>query len=160
MKPEDYIAAFDEVREHIFGFGLGRDNPHKTDMATAQLWINDGVSLTLATLVFTEQMNWMHEKFVRYGNGKDRSYLPAALKVFDENIETALNKQKNGGHFDNFETEILRWRSRCKSWQKNPNSWIENSWGPKPNEAGNRVPGEVLKWLNEEHMRKEMREAR
>jgi hypothetical protein len=90
-------------------------------------------------------MTWMNEKFLRFGGAKDRSYLPASLKVFDENIETAIRKVQNGGHFDTWESEILRWRSRCKGWKRNPGLWNENAWGPPPSEAGCRAPMEVLK---------------
>lgn len=148
MRPEEIIIAFDECREYFFGCALGRDNPQKSDLETAQAWIDEGVTLATATIVFTEQMAWMHEKFLKHGGGKDRSYLPASLKVFDENIEVAIRKVKNGGHFDIWESEILRWRCRCRAWSKDPSSWKVGHWGPAPFEKGCRVPKEVLANLN------------
>jgi hypothetical protein len=115
-------------------------------MAAAQKWIDAGITLTVATIVFSEQMNWMHEKFLRFGEGKDRSYLPASLKVFDENIEAAIRRIKTGGQTEPWEGEISKWRSRCKSWKKNT-LWLTEHWGPKPFEAGCRVPRQVLEEL-------------
>lgn len=144
--PHELIKAFDEVREYVFGSKLGRDNPHKDDLATAEKWFSDGLTLIVAVMVFYEQMNWMHEKFLRFGRGTDKSYIPASLKVFDENIEVAVRRSKNGGQTELWENGISQWRSRCKAWTRN-GSWIENMWGPKPFEAGCRVPKEVIKEL-------------
>lgn len=149
------ISAFDECREYIFGYSWGRDNPHKSDMETAKRWIDEGVTITLAVIVFHEQMTWMHEKFLRFGEAKDRSYLPASLKVFDENIEAAIRRSQSGGQSEFWEGEISRWRARLKGWQKNPTLWNENQWGPPPDADGNRLPKE----LHEAHMRHEMKQS-
>ncbi|MDE2099114.1 MAG: hypothetical protein KGL39_17805, partial [Patescibacteria group bacterium] len=93
------------------------------------------------------QMNWMHEKFLRYGNGKDRKYFPGTLKLFNENIESAMRKYKNGGQFDEAERSDSRWRARCKAWMKNPNLWQENQWGSAPNTLTTRVPKTIIKEL-------------
>lgn len=144
MGPNDVIRAFDECREYVFGYSLGRDNPHASDKSTATRWISDGLTLTVAVIVFHEQMSWMHEKFLRYGHAKDKSYLPASLKVFDDNIETAIRKAKNGGQAEFWESEIAKWRSRCKSWFKKVGIWREDHWGPEPFTNGCRVPQQVL----------------
>lgn len=149
LKPDDIVKAFDECREYIFGYGLGRDNPHKEDKATADRWIKDGLNLVVAVMVFYEQMNWMHEKFLMFGNGKDRKYLPASLKVFDENIEVAIRRSKNGGQTEFWEAEICKWRARCKGWLKDRRLWQENMWGSQPFEAGNRVPKLVLEEIKQ-----------
>lgn len=147
MRAEDVIGAFDDCRELIFGIALGRDNPYREDKATAQKWIDGGLTFVVAVCVFFEQMSWMHEKFLRYGQAKERSYLPASLKVFDENIEAAIRKQKGGGQTEFWETEISRWRSRCRGWKRNPQLWNSNQWGPAPFEAGSRIPKAVMEEL-------------
>lgn len=144
LKPDDLVKAFDECREYIFGYGLGRDNPNKDDKATATKWVEQGLSLVVAVMVFYEQMTWMHEKFLRFGNGKDRQYLPASLKVFDENIEAAIRRAKNGGQTEFWEGEISKWRARCKGWLKDKALWRENMWGVEPFKEGNRIPRQVL----------------
>jgi hypothetical protein len=147
LKPDDLIKAFDGVREYVFGYGLGRDNPHKDDKKTAETWIAEGATLLVAIMVFYEQMSWMHEKFLRFGNAKDRSYLPASLKVFNENIEAALRRQKSGGQTDETEKAYSLWRSRCKGWLKDKRLWQINMWGPEPFQEGNRVPKSILQEL-------------
>jgi hypothetical protein len=149
VRPEDIVSAFDECRDYVFGRSLGRDNPHASDLVTAKRWVSEGLTLTIAVIVFHEQMSWMHEKFLRFGDGKDRRYLPTSLKVFNENIETAIRRMQNGGHFDTWESEILKWRSRCKGWKKDPNLWRAESWGPPPFHDGCMVPREVLKELKQ-----------
>lgn len=144
MRPEEIVSAFDECREYVFGRSLGRDNPHASDITAAKKWIAMGLTLPIAVIVFHEQMTWMHEKFLRFGGAKDRSYLPAALKVFDENIETAIRKVMNGGHFDIWENEVVKWRARCKAWKKHPELWRFEDWGPEPLKRGCRVPRDVL----------------
>ena len=144
LKPDDIVKAFDDCREYIFGHSIGRDNPHKDDKETAEKWIKDGLTFVVAVMVFYEQMNWMHEKFLRFGNGKDRQYLPASLKVFDENIEAAIRRAKNGGQSDFWERGIAQWRARCNGWIKDKSLWRENSWGAEPFKEGNRVPKQVL----------------
>lgn len=148
MKPKELIKAFDECRDYIFGYSLGRDNPHKDDEATAEHWITAGVTLVVAVMVFFEQMSWMHEKFLRFGGAKDRSYLPASLKVFDDNIAAAIRRSNGGGQSEPWENNIAQWRSRCKAWQRNKSSWISNHWGSEPFEDGCRVPKEILTELS------------
>lgn len=140
------IAAFDQCRAYIFGYAFARDHPHITDTKTANEWIDKGLSLVVAVMVFFEQMNWMHEKFLRYGQGKDRSYLPASLKVFNDNIEAAIRKSK-GYEVDNFDKSMSLWRSRCLAWKKNQKLWIVNMWGPPPSEKNNRVPHLIVEEL-------------
>lgn len=161
MRPEDVISAFDEVREFIFGHSLGRDNPHASDMATAKRWIGEGLTFVTAVIVFFEQMSWMHEKFLRFGGSKDRSYLPASLKVFDENIDNAIRRSKSGGQSEFWENEISRWRSRCKTWLKKPHLWNTDQWGPHPFESGCRVPKEILEHISryDANMKTEMRQS-
>jgi hypothetical protein len=144
MKPEEIIKAFDDVREYVFGYSLGRDNPHASDKETAKSWLESGLTLVVAVIVFSEQMNWMHEKFLRYGHAKDRSYLPASLKVFNENIEAAIRKSKGDGAFDEWEKEISKWRSRCKGWKRKKSLWRHEMWGPEPFEKGSRIPKSIL----------------
>lgn len=149
LKPEDIVKAFDECREYIFGYGLGRDNPHVSDNGTAERWVKEGLNLVVAVMVFYEQMNWMHEKFLRFGNGKDRQYLPASLKVFDENIEAAIRRSKGGGQSEFWENGLSQWRSRCRGWLKDKSLWRENMWGAPPFENGTRVPKSVLDELKQ-----------
>lgn len=148
MKPDDVIKAFDDIREYVFGYSFGRDNPHSSDKQTAQEWIEDGLNINIAAAVFYEQMSWMHEKFLRYGGAKERSYLPSSLKVFNDNIEVAIRRSTGKGQIDEWEKEISKWRSRCKGWITNKNLWRIEMWGPEPFEIGTRVPKEILKELS------------
>lgn len=143
-KAEDIIKAFDECREYVFGYAWGRDNPHSSDKGTATEWLTKGLTFVVAVMVFYEQMNWMHEKFLRYGNAKERSYLPASLKVFNDNIETAIRRSKDGGQVDQMDKVMSSWRSRCKAWFKNPALWRVEMWGPEPFKEGSRVPQLIL----------------
>jgi hypothetical protein len=143
--PNEVIEAFDECLDYMFGRKLGRDNPHASDAATARKWIADGVTLVLATMIFAEQMSWMHEKFLRFGDAKDRKYLPSSLKVFDENMATAIRRQRNGGQTNDWELSDGRWRCRVRGWQRKPNLWLHDFWGPAPFEPGCWVPGYILR---------------
>jgi len=147
--PDDIIRAFDDCLDYIFGRALGRDNPHATDAATARKWLADGLTLVIAVIVFHEQMNWMHEKFLRFGNAKDRSYLPSALKVFNDNIETAIRRHQNGGQLDEWDRRDSQWRARVKGWARNPRLWRQDMWGPPPGQPGCRLPRSVLVELKE-----------
>lgn len=143
-KPQKIIEAFDECLTYIFGPSFARDNPHKSDMETAKRWAKDGLSVIVATMVFYDRMTYLHERFLRVQDKRDRSLIPHSLKLFDENIEAALRRQK-GETVDLWEAELSRWRARCKFWVKNHLSWRESMWGPAPFENGTRVPGAILR---------------
>ena len=81
-----------------------------------------GADLVLCVMVFTQQMAWMHEKYLRSGHLRDRALIPHSLKVFDENIAAAIRLVKAGG-VDDTEKAYSLWRSRVKGWQRNPRLW-------------------------------------
>jgi hypothetical protein len=123
------VKAFDQCLDYTYGRELGRDNPHKSDIETAQRWVAAGADLVLCVMVFTQQMAWMHEKYLRSGHLRDRALIPHSLKVFDENIAAAIRLVKAGG-VDDTEKAYSLWRSRVKGWQRNPRLWRTESWGP------------------------------
>lgn len=142
---EDIIAAFDECLDFVYGRRWGRDNMHKTDMQTAQEWILAGVTVPLATIVFHTQMVRMHERWLHQHDLSDRSNIPGCLKIFDENIESAIRRQLAGGaELDVWEQVDSQWRARVKGWIKNPNAWNIDMWGPLPNANDCRVPKRVI----------------
>lgn len=141
IEAEEIVKLFDECREYVFGYGEGRDNYYADDLETAKSWIDGGVNYFLAAIVFYEQMTWMHEKYLKF---RDRKHMPSSLKVFDENIKTAIRRQKNGGNFESWEQEIAQWAARYRTWQKK-RLWDYNNWGPDPSQSGTRVPKSVLK---------------
>jgi hypothetical protein len=147
MTPDELIKTFDDCLEYVYGRRMGRDNPYKDDMKTAQGWIDDGLPLFLAAIVFYEQMSRLHERFLR--NNQDRQYVPHSLKVFDDNIRTANHRQARGGNYDTWENEELRWRSRVKGWMKQPNLWQADHWGPTPGQSGCRMPRAVMKEMED-----------
>jgi hypothetical protein len=141
--PQFIVAAFDQCLDYAFGRSLGRDNPHASDISTAQRWIDEGADLVLCIMVFTQQMAWMHEKYLRSGHLRDRSFIPHSLKVFDENIAAAVRVIKAGG-VDETEAVYSQWCARVHGWKRNPKTWRTEHWGPAPGEAGCRVPASLL----------------
>jgi hypothetical protein len=139
LEPIEIIAAFDECMISTWGTAGKRSSPFREDEATAQAWIEAGVTLTKCVIVFAAQMELMRSRRLR---------LPRALKIFDSNIMDAIA----GDQYDlpPWECEYSRWRARCRAWLKNPSSWIENHWGPEPFTNGHRVPRVVLLELDEE----------
>lgn len=87
----------------------------------------------------------MHERWLR-DEIKDRSHIPHSLKVFDENIEVAVRRAKDGEvtPWDLIESQ---WRARIIGWKKNPVHWQDNMWGPPPDQAGCRAPSSLLNEL-------------
>jgi hypothetical protein len=140
--PQSIIAAFDEVLEYTWGRQYGRDNPFREDAETAAAWIEQGVTLTVATIVFHEQMTRMHEKSVRQNDL--RAFLPRALKVFDENIAAAIRRQ-SGGEVSMWDIEESRWRSRLLAYRKNPESWNVEQWGYTPLSAYCSAPKRLIR---------------
>src|SRR5690348_1460581 len=141
--PLSIVQAFDQCLDYTFGRSLGRDNPHKSDISTAVRWIDEGADLVLCVMVFTQQMAWMHEKYLRSGHLHDRSFIPHSLKVFDENIAAAIRVMKAGGT-DESEIVYSQWRARVKGWKKNADLWRTEHWGPAPGSYGCRVPKSIL----------------
>lgn len=141
--PQHIIAAFDEILDYVYGRRYGRDNPHKSDTETAQDWIDGGITLTIATAVFYHRMSQMHERFLRQQDDRDRSNIPGSLKVFDENIESAIRRVKNEGQTDPWESVDSRWRMRIGYFLKN-RKWLDDLWGPAPDQPGCRAPVRLL----------------
>lgn len=141
--PEQIIASFDEILDYVYGRRYGRDNPHKSDEQTAHKWIEEGITLAIATAVFYHRMSQMHERFLRQPDDRDRSNIPGSLKVFDENIESAIRRVKNEGQADPWESIDARWRARIGSFLKT-SLWHPDLWGPSPDEFGFRGPSRLL----------------
>jgi hypothetical protein len=142
--PAEIIEAFDRCLIYVYGAAFARDNPNKTDIATAKPWIEAGADVVVVSWVFFDRMSWMHEKHLRSQDKKDRTNIPGTLKVFDENVMAALRRM-NGSEIDAFETRLSLWRSRMKGWKKYPNQWRVELWGPQPFQPGCRVPALVLR---------------
>jgi hypothetical protein len=136
------IEAFDDCLEYVYGRQYGRDNPHKYDTDTAELWIAAGLTVTVACFVFYRQMNLMHEKWLR-DQLRDRSHIPHCLKVFDENIEAGIRHQKQGD-VTTWEMADSQWRSRLKVWIMRPDLWRTEMWGPPPGDSACRAPRSVM----------------
>jgi hypothetical protein len=112
--------------------------PPQSDKETAARWIEAGLTLPVACFVFYRQMNIMRERWLR-DDIKDRSHIPHSLKVFDENIEVAIRRAKDG-EISAWDVADTQWRARIKGWIKNPFRWVENMWGPPPNHPECRAP--------------------
>jgi hypothetical protein len=87
-------------------------------------------------------MNLMHEKWVR-DDLRDRSHIPHALKVFDENIEAGIRRFRDG-ELSAWDIADSQWRARIKVWSRNPNLWNADMWGPPPGAEGCRAPHSIL----------------
>lgn len=143
------IEAFDACLEFIWGQRYGRDNPHASDMKTAKAWVEQGLTVPIASIIFYKNMDRMHERWLHNIDPKDRKNLPALLSIFDDNIQAALNRVAIGGEFDAWEAEIGRWRARFIGW-KNGREWNYEQWGPRPDQTGTRIPKEILTGLKPE----------
>lgn len=146
-QPQKIIEAFDQCLIYVFGQAFARENPHKSDMEIATIWTQSGLSIVLATMVFYDRMNYMHERYLKSGHLKDRQFIPHSLKIFSENIESAIRRQTGDGEFDLWEREISKWRSRCNGWLKNKALWRTEMWGPEPFSSGCRAPHLILRAL-------------
>jgi hypothetical protein len=142
-EPHEIVKAFDECLDLTFGRALGRDNPHKDDAATAQQWLNAGATIVICVMVFTREMAWMHEKYLRSGRLRDRQFIPHSLKIFEDNILSAIRTAKSGSVDVTDKVDSL-WRSRIAGWCKNQDLWRHEMWGPAPNETGCRAPKSIL----------------
>jgi hypothetical protein len=142
IEPSPIIEAFDACLEYVYGRCYGRDNPHKSDVETAKRWITAGLTVPVACFVFYRQMNLMHEKWGR-DELRDRSHIPHALKVFDENIEAGIRRAKDGA-LSAWDMAESQWRARVKGWLKRPELWNADMWGPPPGVEGCRAPRSVL----------------
>lgn len=140
-QPEQIIAAFDECLDYVYGRRYGRNNPHTSDIATAIRWIAAGLTLPVACFVFYRQMNLMHERWMR-DDLKDRAHIPHSLKVFDEAIDSAIRRARDG-EVSTWDLEDSRWRARLTGWKRKSSFWLEDHWGPPPGSPGCRVPGAV-----------------
>ena len=142
-KPEDIVRAFDVCLVYLYGQRYARDNPHKTDMETATLWIDKGITLEIACFVFFDRMSYLHEKHLKNHDKGDRSDIPHSLKLFDDNIECAIRKI-GGDELDEWEKVNNQWRARCRGWKKDRKFWRPEMWGPEPFKEGTRVPNSIL----------------
>jgi hypothetical protein len=142
LKPQDIINAFDHAIIYIYGQRYARDNPHKSDLETAERWIEEGLDLITAAFVFYDRMIWMHEKHLRDRSG-DRTHVPASLKLFDDNITNAI-RRANGDEVTDFERQISQWRARMIGFQKNPAFWRADMWGPPPDHPDTRMPKQII----------------
>ena len=119
LDPTQIIAAFDECMLAIWGTAGKRQAPFRDDEATAQSWIDLGVTLTRCVMVFTAQMERMRDR---------KANLPRAVKIFDSNIRAAIARDE-GDDVDTWDCEYSRWRSRCRGWLKDPKLWQEITGG-------------------------------
>jgi hypothetical protein len=142
-EPHEIVKAFDGCLDITFGRPLGRDNPHKDDAATAQRWLDTGATIVICVMVFTREMAWMHEKYLRSGHLRDRQFIPHTLKVFEDNILSAIRTAKSGSVDETDKVDSL-WRSRIASWRKKPHHWRREMWGPEPCQPGCRAPKSIL----------------
>lgn len=140
--PETIIFLFDRTLTRIFGRRYGRDNPHKSDEATARDWLELGCDAYIATIVFHDRMGMMHERHLRTRDENDRANVPGTLKVFTSDIEMAL-RVNNGGGMSMWEAEESRWRSRLTAFFGH-GFWLPDMWGPSPKEHRCRAPVSVL----------------
>ena len=109
-EPHEIVKAFDECLDLTFGRAFGRDNP-QDDAATAQRWLDAGATIVQCVMVFTREMAWMHEKYLRSGHLRDRQFIPHSLKVFEDNIQSAVRMAKAGG-VDEVDKVDSLWRPR------------------------------------------------
>lgn len=140
---ETIIALFDRTLTRIFGQRYAREVPNKTDMATASQWLEIGCDEYIATIVFWDRMSMMHERHLRAHDERDRQNVPGALKVFTDNIESAL-RSNGGGGVDMWELAQAQWVARLSGYKKNPKLWCTEMWGPPPGQPGCRVPKRLL----------------
>jgi hypothetical protein len=143
LDPLQIVEAFDECMIATWGAAGKRAAPFRDDELVAQQWIDAGATLTKCIMIFTNQMEIMRQKKMR---------LPRAIKIFDSNIRDMIARDQ-GEEVDVWECEYSRWRSRCRGWVKNPALWRENHWGPPPFALGNRVPGAILREIDEDRKR-------
>lgn len=143
-EPIDIIKAFDEVLDYVYGRRWGRDYQHKSDEETARSWCAEGLTVPLATMVFFNRMNYMHEKWLRQSNLSDRSNIPHSLKIFDENIHSAIRRAQNGGsEIEPWELIESQWRARVLFWLTEK-IWNEDMFGPSPDDSACRTPHRLL----------------
>lgn len=147
--PAQIIDVFDRTLIHIYGSTYARENPSKNDHKTAATWIAEGLDPIVAAWVFWDRMSWMHEKSLRHHDKSDRTNIPGSLILFDENIRSALRRINTGSHeIDGVDRVYSQWRSRLNSWQK-AKIWLDDMWGPNPDNPECRVPRSVLVELSQ-----------
>ena len=139
------VEAFDEILDYVYGRSRGRDWHHKDDLKTAQEWIDKGLTLPIACVVFHHRMVIMHEAWLRRPPN-DREAVPHSLKFCSEHIDTAIRRSKRGGDFSQWEQTEMQWRNRIKAWLKG-HSWYENLWGAVPGDPYCRVPKSLIREL-------------
>jgi len=140
--PDQIIAAFDEIRCFIWGDQYARYQPYKDDAKTAERWIEHGITLPIASVVFFQRMSLMHERWLR-DDVDDRSNLPNSLKVFDEDIRIALIRLK-GNELSHWDKEESKWLARLNGFKKNQAHWNVDMWGERPDHPDCRAPQHLL----------------
>jgi hypothetical protein len=142
--PEAIISAFDEILDYVYGRSRGRDYPSKFDNKTAKEWIEEGLTVPIASAVFYHRMSIMHERWLRQFNPSDKTNIPQHLGLFDENIRSAIARVKCGGApVEVWELSESRWKARLRGFFSKK-LWIEDLWGPSPDKPGCRAPSDLI----------------
>lgn len=147
LKPEEIVAAFDEILDYVFGRSRGRDYPAKEDIKYATQWLEQGLTLPIACAVFYHRMSAMHDLWLKQINHADNKHIPATLKFFDEAITAGINRHKAGGEpIASWEQSESQWRARLRLFfNRLPNRcWNHDLWGPAPDEDGCRASPRLL----------------
>lgn len=145
--PLQIIEAFDEILDFVYGRSRGRDYHGKEDLTYATQWVEYGLTVPIASAVFWQRMNIMHERWLRQHDHNDTTNIPRNPGLFDENIRAALARVRAGGEpIEVWEQSESLWKARIRAFLKDPDSWtlyIE-SWGNPPGQPGSRVSARLL----------------
>lgn len=142
--PQQIIAAFDEILDYVYGRNRGRDYESKDDAKYAQDWIDQGLTIPIASAVFYQRMEMMHERWLRNHDPHSQVNYPAVLKLFHENIFAALNRVKQGGEqLAVWELSESKWKARLNGWY-GKKLWNRDMFGPTPDEPDCRCPPRLM----------------
>lgn len=144
---ESIIEAFDEILDYVYGRSRGRDYAAKDDLQYAKDWVERGLTVPIASAIFYHRMSIMHERWCRNRDPNSHENWPAVLKVFDDNILSALNRVAAGGEpIAVWEQSESQWRARIRLFfNKLPKRcWNHDLWGAAPDEPNCRAPTRLI----------------
>lgn len=116
--PDQIISAFDDAL--AFFWGARREYVNRHDEKYAKAWIEAGLTLTLASIVFGLQMGRMFH---------DEKEVPTSIGIVDSDIIAGIDRME-GKVVDDWEKDISRWRIRVRAF-KEKGFWYD-SWGERP----------------------------
>ena len=133
IEPADIIETFERCVMVVWGARREYENRHDED--TAKEWIERGADLVTVAITCMMQFDQMEKKGMK---------APKSLNIIDGDITGTMNRE-SGNVIDVWELQLSRWTARVANWKEHPEWWLDEMWGPRPNEKGCRAPQDILK---------------